>query len=126
MTMNLHCDGCGVKLQTKHEDDLGYIPKSALERDQLLCQRCFQLRHYNKHTTVSLTSNDFLKMISSIYDKSGIVVHLIDLFDVEGTLLKNLHRIVGNKKIILVANKIDLLPRSTNHKKLIDWLYSTI
>lgn len=126
MKLNLHCDGCGVELQTEHEGELGYIPKSALDREHVLCKRCFQLRHYNKNVTVDLSSDDFLKMISSIHDKEGIVVHLIDIFDVDGTLLKNLRRIVGHKKIYLVANKVDLLPKSTNHKKLTDWLYKTI
>lgn len=126
MKTSLHCNGCGIELQTENEHELGYIPKSAFNREYLLCQRCFQLRHYNKNVTVSLTSNDFLKMVSTIHDKDGIVVHLIDIFDVDGTLLKNLRRIVGNKQIYLVANKIDLLPKSTNHKKLLDWLYKTV
>jgi len=126
MKTKLRCDGCGVELQTENEDELGYIPKSALDREHVLCKRCFQLRHYNKNVTVSLTSDDFLQMVSSIHDEKGIVVHLIDIFDVDGTLLKNLRRIVGDKKIYLVANKIDLLPKSTNHKKLTDWLYKVI
>ena len=126
MKTKLHCNGCGVSLQTEIEDELGYIPQSALEKDHLLCKRCFQLRHYNKNVTVTLSSDDYLKMVSSIYDKEGIVVHLIDLIDVDGTLLDNLRRIVGQKKVLLVANKIDLLPKSTNHKKLYDWLYKKV
>lgn len=126
MKMNLHCDGCGVELQTENEQELGYIPNSALDREHVLCKRCFQLKHYNKNVTVDLSSDDFLKMVSSIHDQEGIVVHLIDVFDVDGSLLKNLRRIVGNKKIYLVANKMDILPKSTNENKLIDWLYSVI
>src|SRR5699024_4015017 len=126
MTMNPRCDGCGVVLQTEDEQALGYIPNSALEREHVLCKRCFQLRHYNKNVTVDVSSDDFLKIVSSIHEEEGTVVHLIDIFDVDGTLLKNLRRIVGNKKIYLVANKIDLIPKSTNHKKLIDWLYTVI
>ena len=122
MTNKHHCEGCGVPLQTEDKKALGYVPKSSLERDYILCQRCFQLRHYNKNVTVSLSSDDYLKMVSSIHDKEGIVVHIVDVFDVDGTLLKNLHRIVGDKKIFLVANKVDLLPKSTNFKKVHDWL----
>lgn len=126
MKTDLHCDGCGVLLQTDSEEELGFIPASALDREHVLCKRCFQLRHYNKNVTVDLSSEDFLKMISSIHDKDGIVVHLIDVFDVDGTLLKNLQRIVGNKKVFLAVNKIDVLPKSTNLKKLSDWLYTRI
>src|SRR5690625_4064939 len=103
MENNLRCNGCGLKLQTDNKNKLGYIPNSALENDQLLCQRCFQLRHYNKNTSVSITSDDFLELVSSIHDQKGIVVHIIDIFDVDGTLLKSLPRIVGNKPIYLVA-----------------------
>ncbi|HZW67663.1 MAG TPA: ribosome biogenesis GTPase YqeH [Pseudogracilibacillus sp.] len=126
MTTNPRCDGCGVLLQTEDEQALGYVPSSALNREHILCKRCFQLRHYNKNVTVDVSSDDFLKMVSSIHDKKGIVVHLIDLFDVDGTLLKNIGRLVGDKKIYLVANKLDLLPKSTNQKKLTDWLYTVI
>lgn len=122
MKADLICSGCGATLQSENEEAVGYIPKSALDREQLLCQRCFQLRHYNKNVTVSIDSDDFLKMVSSIYDKEGIVVHLIDIFDVNGTLLSNLRRIVGDKKVFLVVNKIDVLPKSTNFNKLMDWL----
>src|SRR5699024_216997 len=48
--------------------------------------------------------------------------HVVDLFDIEGTLLQSLHRIVGNQSIILMANKVDLLPKSTNSTKLIHWI----
>lgn len=126
MKTDLICSGCGVTLQTENEAEVGYIPKSALDREPLLCKRCFQLRHYNKNVTVSIDSDDFLKMVSSIYDQEGIVVHLIDIFDVNGTLLSNLRRIVGDKKVFLVANKIDVLPKSTNFNKLTDWLQQQV
>lgn len=123
MGNKIQCQGCGVPLQTDDEAELGYIPNSALQREQLLCQRCFQLRHYNKNETVPLTSDDFLHLVSTIRNKDGLVVHLIDIFDVEGTLLKSLPRIVGEKPVLLVANKVDLLPKSTNQRKLKNWLF---
>lgn len=124
MENNLICEGCGVELQTINEKEIGYIPKSSLEKNNLLCKRCFQLRHYNKHETVALESDDFLDMVSSINTTDSLVVHLIDIFDVEGTLLKSLPRIVGANPILLVGNKVDLLPKSTNQRKLKHWLFS--
>lgn len=122
MENNLHCLGCGALLQSEAENKIGYIPASSLEKEQLLCRRCFKLRHYNTNETVSLESEDFLKMVSEISKTDSLVVHVIDLFDVDGTLLKSLHRIVGNNPIILVGNKVDLLPKSTNKRRLKDWL----
>jgi hypothetical protein len=120
--LDIYCEGCGVKLQTETKEDVGYTPPAALERESVLCQRCFRLRHYNETQDVPMTDDDFLKMISSIRDTNSLIVHMIDIFDVHGSLLPSLPRITGNNPILLVANKFDLLPKSTNKNKLIQWL----
>src|SRR5690625_373971 len=118
----LECIGCGVTIQSKDKDAIGYAPSSSSTRTEVYCQRCFKLRHYNKNESVSLDSDDFLQMVSTIHNTDSLVVHLIDIFDVDGTLLKNLLRIVGNNPIILVGNKVDLLPKSTNRSQLKNWV----
>src|SRR5690625_695483 len=118
----LYCLGFSVKIKNEDKTGLVYAPPSSLENEDLLCQRCFQLRHYNKNATVSLDSDDFLQLVSTIHDTNSLIIHLIDIFDVDGTLLKNLKRIVGNNPILLVGNKVDLLPKSTNKGKLRNWL----
>jgi hypothetical protein len=119
------CQGCGVSLQSEDPKGLGYIPSSSLEKDTPLCKRCFRLKHYNEIQDVAVADDDFLQMISTIRNTKSLVVHLIDIFDVHGTLLTSLPRIVGNNPIILVGNKMDLLPKSTNKRKLIQWLKET-
>lgn len=119
---DIYCQGCGSSIQTKDPESLGYTPESALNKDIVLCQRCFKLKHYNEIQDVSVTDDDFLKMVSQIRDVEGLVVHLIDIFDVNGSMIQSLARIVGDKPIILVGNKVDLLPKSTNKNKLINWL----
>lgn len=123
MENELLCGGCGVTLQSEDKEGLGYTPSSSLEKDNLLCQRCFQMKHYNKNTTVPLESDDFLTLVSTINQTKSLVIHVIDIFDVDGTLLKSLPRIVGDNPIILVGNKVDLLPKSTNRRKLKHWLF---
>ncbi|ASK63125.1 ribosome biogenesis GTPase YqeH [Virgibacillus phasianinus] len=119
---DIYCQGCGTAIQTTNKDEIGYTPASALEKDVVLCQRCFRLKHYNEIQDVSVTDDDFLKMVSQIRDEKGLVVHLIDIFDVNGSMIQSLARIIGDKPILLVGNKVDLLPKSTNKKKLINWL----
>lgn len=119
---HIQCQGCGVQIQTTDPKGIGFTPKSSLQRDEVLCKRCFRLKHYNEIQDVTITDNDFLQMVSSINDKEGIIVHVIDIFDVNGSLIKSLPRIVGNKIILLVGNKVDLLPKSTNKNKLGHWL----
>ncbi|MFD2759487.1 ribosome biogenesis GTPase YqeH [Lentibacillus juripiscarius] len=120
----INCQGCGIPIQTTEADQAGYTPESALDRDTVLCQRCFRLKHYNDIQDVSMSDDDFLEMVSQIRDKEGLVVHLIDIFDAEGTIIKSLPRIIGDKPVILVGNKMDLLPKSTNRRKLTQWLRS--
>ncbi|WP_085991843.1 ribosome biogenesis GTPase YqeH [Oceanobacillus senegalensis] len=119
---HIFCQGCGAKIQTEKPDKIGYTPKSSLEKENVMCKRCFRLKHYNEIQDVSISDDDFLKMVSSIRNASGLVVHVIDIFDVNGTLIKSLPRIIGDNPIILVGNKVDLLPKSTNKRKLVQWL----
>ncbi|WP_156291135.1 ribosome biogenesis GTPase YqeH [Oceanobacillus salinisoli] len=118
----IFCQGCGAQIQIFDPDKPGYTPSSSLEKENILCKRCFRLKHYNEIQDVSITDDDFLKMVSSIRNANGLVVHVIDIFDVNGSLIKSLPRITGENPIILVGNKMDLLPKSTNQRKLKQWL----
>lgn len=126
MTNDLHCIGCGLAIQTQNPTDLGYTPKSAYEKGietgELYCRRCFQLRHYNKIEKVSISDDAFLNMLHTISDKRALVVNVIDIFDVYGSIISGLQRFVGRNDILVVANKIDLLPGSTNLRKVKHWL----
>ncbi|MBY7143318.1 ribosome biogenesis GTPase YqeH [Virgibacillus sp. NKC19-3] len=121
---SIYCQGCGAKIQTSNPESAGYTPKSSLAKENILCQRCFRLKHYNEVQDVSITDDDFLEMVSSIRKTEGLVVHVIDIFDVDGSLIKSLPRIIGDNPIVLVGNKIDLLPQSTNKRRLTQWLKS--
>ncbi|MBP2078125.1 ribosome biogenesis GTPase YqeH [Oceanobacillus polygoni] len=120
----IYCQGCGAEIQITDPDGVGYTPASSLNKENILCKRCFRLKHYNEIQDVAITDDDFLKMVSTIREANGLVVHMIDIFDVNGSLIKSLPRITGDNPIILVGNKVDLLPKSTNQNKLIQWLRS--
>lgn len=116
------CMGCGVKVQTDNPEELGFAPASALEKETIICQRCFRLKHYNEVQDVSLTDDDFLKILNGIGQTDALIVMLVDIFDFNGSWLPGLHRFVGHNKILLVGNKVDLLPKSVKHHKLINWM----
>lgn len=118
------CQGCGAVIQTDYPEKAGYAPKASLNNESLLCKRCFRLKHYNEVQDVSIADDDFFKMVASIQENKGLIVHIVDLFDVSGSLVKSLPRLVGDNPIILVGNKVDLLPKSTNRNKLTSWLRS--
>ncbi|MFO1443382.1 ribosome biogenesis GTPase YqeH [Bacillus sp. Bva_UNVM-123] len=116
------CIGCGVKIQTEDKNALGFAPQSALEKEEIICQRCFRLKHYNEVQDVDLTDDDFLKILNTIGSSDALIVKIVDIFDFNGSWLPGLHRFVGKNKILLVGNKVDLLPKSVKQNKLINWM----
>lgn len=124
MTDELRCIGCGAVIQTTDPDKAGYTPQSALnkQKDEVYCQRCFRLRHYNEIADVDYSDDDFLRFLNQLSDKEALIVNVIDIFDFTGSLIPGLQRFVGNNPILLVGNKEDLLPRSLKRSKIKDWM----
>lgn len=122
----LRCIGCGAVIQTTDKLAPGYTPQSALdkgiENEEVYCQRCFRLRHYNEISPVGLTDDDFLNLLTQIQDANALIVYVVDIFDFNGSVIPGLHRFVGDNPVLLVGNKEDLLPRSLKRTKLQDWL----
>ncbi len=116
------CAGCGVSIQTENKNELGYAPQSSLEREVIICQRCFRLKHYNEVQDVSLTDDDFLKILNGLGKTDALIVKVVDIFDFTGSWLPGLHRFVGKNDVLLVGNKVDLLPKSLNQNRLINWI----
>lgn len=116
------CIGCGTKIQTEDPQLPGYTPQAALSRDPVLCQRCFRLKHYNDVMDVEIDDDEFLKLLHDIGESDSLVVKIVDIFDFNGSWLPGIHRFIGSNDCLLVGNKIDLLPKSTNKDRLKNWL----
>ncbi|AYW50302.1 ribosome biogenesis GTPase YqeH [Tetragenococcus halophilus] len=126
MTEALQCIGCGAVIQTEDKNKIGYTPKSVLEKGlesgEVYCQRCFRLRHYNEIQDVSLTDDDFLRLLNEIGQKDALIVNVVDIFDFNGSIIPGLHRFVGDNPVLLVGNKVDVLPKSLKKTKLKQWM----
>ncbi|MDO7905510.1 ribosome biogenesis GTPase YqeH [Paenibacillus sp. JX-17] len=118
----VRCSGCGIPLQTENPDQPGYLPEKALEREPVICQRCFRIKNYNEASSVTVDQDEFLALLSKIGDKDALVIHIVDLFDFEGSMISGLQRFVGNNPVLLVVNKIDLLPKVSNWNKIRNWV----
>ena len=118
----IYCQGCGIEIQTTNPDQPGYAPSSALEREDVICKRCFRLKHYNEVQDVPYQDDDFLEMLNQISKNEGLVVQLVDIFDFNGSFISGLKRHTGNNPVILVGNKMDVLPKSVNPGKVKLWL----
>jgi ribosome biogenesis GTPase YqeH len=116
------CAGCGAKVQSEHKEKQGYVPASALNREPVVCQRCFRIKHYNEVASVALDEGDFLRILGHIGTQTALVVHIVDLFDFEGSLISGLPRFIGNNPVVLAGNKIDLFPKNVNRNRLLNWV----
>ncbi|RUT36476.1 ribosome biogenesis GTPase YqeH [Paenibacillus zeisoli] len=116
------CSGCGVKLQNEDANKPGYLPVQALEREPVICQRCFRIKNYNESSSVTVEQDEFLRLLSQIGEKDALVIHIVDIFDFEGSVIGGLQRFVGTNPVLLAVNKIDLLPKVTNWNKLLNWV----
>lgn len=122
MSQDIKCFGCGAIIQNDNQKKIGYVPKSAMHNEYILCQRCFQLKNYHKLQESGLTKDDFLKILQSIGEKDCLVVYIIDLFDFNGSLIQGLMRHISYNDVLVLANKRDLLPRSVKERKLEHWI----
>lgn len=120
------CIGCGAIIQTEHEDEIGYLPNSALkkglEKGEFYCQRCFRLRNYNELQDVAISDDVFLDKLNEIADDDAFVIYVVDIFDIEGSIIQGLSRFIGKQPFVVLANKVDLLPKVTNFRKLKHWV----
>lgn len=116
------CAGCGITLQSEHTHTPGYVPEASIAKESAVCQRCFRIKNYNEASSVTVDQDEFLRLLGSIASTDSLVVHIVDLFDFEGSLISGLQRFVGNNPVLLVVNKIDLLPRVTNWNRLRNWV----
>lgn len=122
MNTEIKCYGCGAFIQNENQKYIGYVPKNAMQRDQVLCQRCFQLKNYHKLQNLHMEKDDFLKILQTIGEKDCLVVYMIDLFDFHGSLIQGFMRHISYNDVIVLANKRDILPKSVKERKLEHWV----
>lgn len=118
----IKCYGCGAVIQSQDDKMIGYVPKTALNKDEVLCQRCFQLKNYHRLQETSLTKDDFLNILQTIGEKDCLVVYIIDIFDFNGSMIQGLMRHISYNDVLVLANKRDLLPKSVKDRKLEHWV----
>ena len=74
MSQELRCYGCGNPLQATDETQAGYVPSKILAtKDNILCQRCFKLQHYNTNSEVELIRASCLPTFFNIETNSSLI-----------------------------------------------------
>lgn len=74
-----------------------------------------------------MTDDDFARLLHQISDTNALIVYVMDLFDMTGSEIAGLPRFVGeNNPILVVGNKVDLLPKLLNQNRLKQWLQTML
>ncbi|MGM9969370.1 MAG: ribosome biogenesis GTPase YqeH [Anaeroplasma sp.] len=114
------CKGCGALLQEEDEAKPGFIPKLTLESKY--CKRCYRMMHYNELPKIVASNDDYEKVIDDVIKRNGLIVFVVDIFAFKATFNKKMIDKLRNKNVILVANKYDIFPKSTNIENIVNWL----
>ena len=117
----INCIGCGATLQYEDNNQPGYIPKEAFIKgdfEHMLCQRCHQIKNYNKAMKNEIPIEKYREILKAITKKNALFVYVVDIFSLDSTLNNEVIDYIKNKDVILVCNKIDLLPKSLKENKL--------
>lgn len=80
------------------------------------------MKNYNEIQDVSLTDDDFLKILHGIGETDSLIVKIVDIFDFNGSWINGLNRFVGGNPILLIGNKADILPKSVKRERLVNWM----
>ena len=118
--MQSKCVGCGAILQNKKENEAGFVPK--LTEDMKICRRCFRIMHYNELPKIVATNKEYEAVIDSVVSKKALFVFIVDVFSFKSTFHPLMIDRLRGKDVILLANKMDLLPKSSNFSKVVEWI----
>ncbi|WAH38516.1 ribosome biogenesis GTPase YqeH [Alicyclobacillus dauci] len=116
------CVGCGSELQSVDETQPGFVPSSAQDKPNVLCRRCFRIRNYGEFMPVAVSDADYQAQVAQIFDHPGLVLYVVDVFDLSGSLVPNLARFVMNSDVVVIVNKVDLLPKGVHYEGLREWI----
>ncbi|XP_036271269.1 nitric oxide-associated protein 1 isoform X3 [Pipistrellus kuhlii] len=117
----LSCSGCGAELHCQDPDVPGYLPSEkflsaraqAAGLARTVCQRCWLLVHHRRALRLQVSREQYLELVSTALRQPGpaLVLYMVDLLDLPDALLPDLPALVGPKQLIVLGNKVDLLPQ---------------
>ena len=114
MDSEKRCKGCGVLLQDVNILQEGYT--TSLDND--LCQRCFRMKNYGEYQVITRSNEEYLNILKGVAETKDLVLYVTDLLNIEKDL-EEIRNMLPNK-MILVLNKVDVLPKSVKETKLVD------
>ncbi len=105
----IKCQGCGAYLQTENETKEGYTKNI----NNPICERCFQITHYNKYQNSNKTNEEYLKIINEIKKTNDLVLVVSDFLNIQNIID------MPNPKIFILTKR-DIIPRGLEENKILD------
>lgn len=119
------CSGCGIEMQHEDASQVGYFPKQLLtsivhmkDLKKLRCERCFQMTQYGKISDAKMPYQEYEKRVMELRAKDLLMLQLVDVLDISGSLLPKARHVFGNKPVMLIVNKGDLIPERSGIRRL--------
>lgn len=119
--------GCGIELQSEDEKKEGYVPESVLaEKGNAICKRCFKIKNYGQYIPVKLTEEDYVKEVKKVLPNAGLILLVVDIMEFETSMDENIIKLIKGKPVILIVNKMDILPREMNPSRTAVWVHKKL
>lgn len=115
----MNCNGCGYELQVEKKLELGYINKIDDTRPENYCKRCYEMIFRNKRPETFLEDKDYWNLFEKITNNNTLYILVLDLYNLEGSIIPKMINKLINKDVIIVLNKKDILPKLVSEKKYI-------
>ncbi len=116
------CYACGAILQSDDPSSPGYIDEKTLNNAPLgaplFCETCWRSTRYNLSPKTATASPDFLLMLKDAQASDSLIVYVVDLFSFETSFIQEANELLQGLKILVLANKRDLLPKNADDDSL--------
>ncbi|AGJ90743.1 ribosome biogenesis GTPase YqeH [Mycoplasma putrefaciens] len=115
------CLGCGSVLQNQDKLQAGFVENI----DHAYCLRCFKIKNYNQLVSNEIAVGEFFDRIQRLVDQADedlIFYYVLDVFDIEGSRIAEIEKVIKKHTVKLVINKIDLLPKSVKLSKIKNYI----
>jgi len=80
------------------------------------------MKNYGEYQVVTKSNEEYLNILKDVAETKDLVLYITDLLNLEQNL-EEIRNLIPNK-MILVLNKMDILPKSVKEEKLINYLES--
>ncbi len=115
------CVGCGHLLQTEDMNEPGYVKNIEM---QDYCLRCFKIKYYNQLVSQEINDKDFIQILDDINKITEKIryYYVLDIFDLPGSRVTWLEQLISKKEVVVLVNKVDLLPKQVSQTKIIKYV----